>query len=291
MRFSSGWIRLDRNLCNSDIYHRGKTRDPERAWFWTWLLLNVNVYPSKIEHNGKIINIPEGSIAYSYKYLADQTGLTVSKVRGCIDYLHKTERIDKHGAKGGSYLVVRKWKEYQLVDAESDKPVANYAQSNSQSSRKPIANLSQHNEQYTINNVQENNSSSEELAQPIKKKRVTRKTKKSKVSVTPKLVKLDFLPDHLQEFISGVSDEIRMRWLSRYCKATIQQKLQDAEDWSLSKGRKPKNVASLMNTFFRDSEHDKWKDEPGGVDPREKALSDELNAILEQARIEKGIDA
>jgi len=63
-------------------------------------------------------------------------------------------------------------------------------------------------------------------------------------------VSLDFLEPELIEFISGVSDLIRRRWLTDYSEQQISDNLHNCYEWCRVKGRNPKNVASLMNKFF-----------------------------------------
>ena len=73
-------------------------------------------------------------------------------------------------------------------------------------------------------------------------------------------VPMDFLDEELQQFISGVSDVARRRWLKWYKPETITVTLENALEWSHSVNRPPKNVAGLMNKFFngvpKDAEED-----------------------------------
>ncbi len=270
MKFRNGWIKLHRKILESDVALDGAKINTDRLSLWIYILLNCNIYESKIKHGSKSVTIPPGSMAYSLKMIGDAVDLSIGKIRRILDYLQKTGRIDKQTTNKGSYLIVKKWEEYQLL-IEDEEIVT--------TGKNQLYDNQTTNKRQTNDNRIENKENKN-----IRKKKVTRRKKKK--AVASNAVELDFLSGELQEFIAGVSDNIRLKWLSRYCKETITKQLQTAADWLEAKGREPGNVALLMNTFFKDVPHDKWKDESGGVDPEEKALADMLNSLLDEGKRE-----
>jgi len=271
VKFKNGWIKLHRKVLESTIAIDGHKPNHERMYLWIWLLCNANIFESKIKHNGKDIIIPPGALAFSDAYISKQTHLTSSKIRTALSYMDQTGRIELKRSNRGSYLIINKWEEYQILREQHVESVSNSIENESKTNQKPIENQSQQTEE----------------RKKIRKKNIVRKKKVDNSHA----VSLDFLDAGLQDFISGVSDNIRLRWKSHYCNQTIAEHLQRAADWSEAKGKKPLNVALLMNTFFKDTEHDKWKDEPGGCDPEEKAVSDMLKGLLEQGKREINTDA
>lgn len=271
MKFKNGWIKLHRKTFESTIALDGHKFNTGRLTLWLWMLCNANIYKSDIKHGNKDITIPPGSMAFSDKYLSDKTGLTIKRVRTALLYMEETGRILLKRSNTGSYLIINKWEEYQ-GDTEQHKE----SRSDDSNSKDIPRDIPRENEGKQI-----------EENKKTRKKKVVRKKKVDNSNA----VSLNFLDAELQDFISGVSDNIRLRWKSRYCNQTIAEHLQKAVDWSEAKGKKPLNVASLMNTFFKDTEHDKWKDESGGCDPEEKAVSDMLNSLLEEGRREINTDA
>jgi len=99
------------------------------------------------------------------------------------------------------------------------------------------------------------------------------KNNKIKLEPTKANIEMNFLSDEIKNFISGVSDTMRKRWLEDYEEEIIKRKLEDAYEWSLSKGKVHKNVGLLMNKFFEDVPK---------VKSISKDIADELDKILEE---------
>jgi len=275
VKFDKGWIKVHRKVLLSDIAQKGHLVDLEMLGFWTYILINCNIYESKIRHGYDVVNLPAGGMAFSIKGLAETFEISRKKAARILQYLNDTERIVLKTSNKGSYLIVKKWEQYQIH--------TNLTQEVKDSTSDTGVSAAEH---------QRNTSGTQNREyKKIRKKNNNRKKKTTNSVKNSSLITLDFLSGELQEFISGVSDSIRLKWLDRYSKETINSQLLAAKDWSEAKGRKPKNVALLMNTFFKDTPHDKWKDTSGGVDPEEKALADEFNSLLEAKKEERNGNA
>jgi len=100
---------------------------------------------------------------------------------------------------------------------------------------------------------------------------IHQETKSTKIKLEPTKanIEMDFLSDEIKNFISGVSDIMRKRWLECYDEETIKTKLEDAYEWSLSKGKTHKNVGLLMNKFFENV-------------PKNNLISDEIASELDR---------
>ena len=94
-------------------------------------------------------------------------------------------------------------------------------------------------------------------------------------------VSMDFLDDELKDFVSGVSDTIRRRWVREYTPETISRKLEDALEWCKGKGKVPKNVGLLMNKFFQGVQKDAKMNCPLDED-----VQAQLDSLLEQNNLE-----
>ena len=94
---------------------------------------------------------------------------------------------------------------------------------------------------------------SAQIGELVKEKNSTTRAKK---------VELPFLDSELQDFIYGVSDRIRYRWLKDYRQETIETYIERAMLWCNEKGKIPKNVGLLMNKFFEGVPKDNKDDCP-----------------------------
>jgi len=288
MVLEKGWIKLHRSIQSKEFASNNNLQA-----LWIHILLNASLKEVKAMVNGKQVKLPIGSLIFNCERIASLVNFSSKTVRKHLKYLQKTDRIELTLSTHGSYLIVKDWLKYQEVcrapNADSNK------EASAQSPNRGLAS-------FRINGVIERKKKEEEKKEEIielplspkhgaAKKKVVRKAVSRSKPVNK--VSLDFLPPELITFTRNVSDQAREIWKRRYCDATLESYLQKAFDWSVAKGKKvqDQNIASLMNTFFSDVEHDKWKDEKGGVNPAEKAVAEELNSLLLAGKRERGIDA
>ena len=105
----SGWIKIHRQILNWEWYD-----DPNTFRVFIHLILKANHKEKKY----KGIDLLAGSIVTSREILAIETGLTVQKIRTCLDRLKLTNEITIKTSSQGTVIQVVKYKDYQLVANE-----------------------------------------------------------------------------------------------------------------------------------------------------------------------------
>lgn len=111
--------------------------------------------------------------------------------------------------------------------------------------------------------------------------KVAKKNSESK----PKQISLDFLDDDLQQFIAGVSDTMRRRWVKNYSPETITTQLENCMEWCNSVNKVPKNVGLLMNKFFEGVAKDAAQSCPLDED-----VQSALDGLMSEGRKDLGSD-
>lgn len=106
----SGWIKIHRQILNWEWYD-----DPNTFRVFIHLILKANHKEKKY----KGIDLLAGSIVTSREILAIETGLTVQKIRTCLDRLKLTNEITIKTSSQGTVIQVVKYKDYQLVANET----------------------------------------------------------------------------------------------------------------------------------------------------------------------------
>lgn len=242
-RYENGWIKLHRDILHSDLSSR-----MEILGLWTWILLAASYEEISIKIGKGRKKLPPGSVIFSVKGLADDFGVSRSTMKNWLSYLQRTERISLTCHTKGSFCVVLKWSKYQQKQA-----------SNATTKHQPDINP-------TSNEHQPD---------------TYKETKKIRKKNTTRVVVLDFLSQELQEWIGGVSDTVRQKWLTRYHPDTITLYLQKAKDWSEAKGRRGGNVALLMNKFFEGVPFDAGTNSTDGFSQKQMEGFTELDKLLE----------
>lgn len=105
----SGWIKIHRQILNWEWYN-----DPNTFRVFIHLILKANHKEKKY----KGIDLLAGSVVTSREILAIETGLTVQKIRTCLDRLKLTNEITIKTSSQGTVIQVVKYKDYQLVANE-----------------------------------------------------------------------------------------------------------------------------------------------------------------------------
>lgn len=117
----TGWIKIHRKMVDWEWYSDQNTT---RLFFH--LLLTANYEPSRYRGH----DIPSGSVVIGLNALAEQTGLSVRKVRTALDHLKSTSEVTIKSNNIFSILSINKWKEYQSLDKPTDNQMTNDRQSN-----------------------------------------------------------------------------------------------------------------------------------------------------------------
>ena len=103
---SSGWIKIHRKLLDWEWYDEHNT-----FRLFIHLLLKANHKPK----NYRGVNILEGQVMTGFSLLAEQTGLTVQKVRTALNNLKSTNEITIKSGNKGTVIQIVKYLDYQVV--------------------------------------------------------------------------------------------------------------------------------------------------------------------------------
>jgi hypothetical protein len=105
----SGWIKMHRQILNWEWYN-----DPNTFRVFLHLILKAN----HKEKRYKGMELSVGSVVTSREILAIETGLSVQKIRTCLERLKTTSEITIKTNTQGTVIQVVKYKDYQIVTNE-----------------------------------------------------------------------------------------------------------------------------------------------------------------------------
>jgi hypothetical protein len=121
----NGWIKLYRKFCEWEWFNVS-----EMVHLFIYLLLNANH-----EHGTwKGIDVKRGQIITGLNTLHKNTGISIRKLRTCLDRLEKTREIDRQTTNKYSIITISNYEEYQTKETTTDK------QSDKQATSKRQAN-------------------------------------------------------------------------------------------------------------------------------------------------------
>ena len=103
---NNGWIKIHRKLLEWEWYD-----EPNTFRLFIHLLLKANHKPK----NYRGVNILEGQVMTGFSLLAEQTGLTVQKVRTALNNLKSTNEITIKSGNKGTVIQIVKYLDYQVV--------------------------------------------------------------------------------------------------------------------------------------------------------------------------------
>lgn len=118
-RFTKGWIKLHREVAESDI-----GSDFMALGIFTALLLRATRYETTINWQGSPRRIPAGSVLIGFRELAESINVSVKILRKWLLYFSKRDSIYLESGTRGTLVTFRKWEEYQIEDYESGTPRA-----------------------------------------------------------------------------------------------------------------------------------------------------------------------
>lgn len=103
---NNGWIKIHRKLLEWEWYD-----EPNTFRLFIHLLLKANHKPK----NYRGVNIKTGEVMTGFSLLAEQTGLTVQKVRTALTNLKSTNEITIKSNNKGTVIQIVKYVDYQVV--------------------------------------------------------------------------------------------------------------------------------------------------------------------------------
>ena len=102
---NNGWIKIHRKLLEWEWYD-----EPNTFRLFIHLLLKANHKPK----NYRGVNIETGQIMTGLNLLAEQTGLTVQKIRTALNNLKATSEITSKTTNKGTVIQIVKYSDYQI---------------------------------------------------------------------------------------------------------------------------------------------------------------------------------
>ena len=106
---NNGWIKIHRQLLDWEWYD-----EPNTFRLFIHLLLKANHKPK----NYRGVNIKTGEVMTGYSLLAEQTGLTMQKVRTALTNLKATNEITIKTSNKGTVIQIVKYVDYQVVTSK-----------------------------------------------------------------------------------------------------------------------------------------------------------------------------
>ena len=106
---NNGWIKIHRKLLDWEWYD-----EPNTFRLFFHLLLKANHKPKK--YRG--VNIETGQVMTGFSLLAEQTGLTVQKVRTSLSNLKSTNEITIKSGNKGTVIQIVKYTDYQVATSK-----------------------------------------------------------------------------------------------------------------------------------------------------------------------------
>ncbi|KZK85735.1 MULTISPECIES: hypothetical protein [unclassified Pseudovibrio] len=110
----SGWIRMERAL-----YEHEALKGPLEWGCWGWLIANAAWRKKAIDRAGNKIELEEGQLCFSLRFLAEKWGVTKDKTKRLLDKWQKWNLITIEAAAGGNIITICNYSKYQIVEAIS----------------------------------------------------------------------------------------------------------------------------------------------------------------------------
>jgi len=105
-----GWVKIHRKLLEWEWYD-----EPNTFRLFIHLLLKANHKPK----NYRGVNIETGQVMTGFSLLAEQTGLTVQKVRTALSNLKSTNEITIKSSNKGTVIQIVKYVDYQVATSQT----------------------------------------------------------------------------------------------------------------------------------------------------------------------------
>lgn len=111
----SGWIKVHRDVTEHPVF-KGQ---PVRLGVFVWLLCNVAWKPTRIDVQGKTVDVERGQICISLRKLAEQCGVTLKVVRSVLERLKMDTVVGTETVNGRTLITICNYDKYQTADDTS----------------------------------------------------------------------------------------------------------------------------------------------------------------------------
>jgi len=193
---SKGWIKIHRQITDWEWYD-----EPNTFRLFFHLLLKANHKQNK--YRGVTIEV--GQIMTGFDKLANETGLTLQKVRTSINRLKSTNEITIKTSSKGSIIQIVNYKKYQVVTDEE------------QTTNKQITNDQQTNDKQITTNKNDNNDNNDKELKEIPEQAVFLEYARSQVSNNNlETVRLKYQSWLANDWRDGNDKEIK-NWKLKLC--------------------------------------------------------------------------
>lgn len=111
MAHNSNWIKLYRQIFDSQIWNVKEPFDIRSAWID--LILLANHKDGKVIISGELIKVPRGAHFTSVQHLAARWKWSIKRVRGYLKLLEKAEMVTVVGTHRGTLVTIVNYDDYQ----------------------------------------------------------------------------------------------------------------------------------------------------------------------------------
>lgn len=255
-RFTSGWVKVYRELLGSDI-----ASHPTRLSLFIHLVAMANLEETWVDWKGKPRICPRGSLVTSLRELAQVTGADRGMIERQLKYLALRDTLVVESETRGSFITIKNYSEYQdnqTVDVTkvrrgSDTDTATHAATDTASIEE-------------INNIrtkEERNNTSAEPSNLVP----------LKPAVSNALVRIS------SEKQVAISADLIKSWADTYPKDFLDMELKKARSWILANPQKSpkKGWGRFFNSWFDRG----WEKYRTTLKSNPSAISvDDLNDLL-----------
>lgn len=120
MTGENGWVKIHRKILDNPSLRR-----LEYLGLWVYILLSVNHVQTRELFAGKEITLNPGQGIFSTPSLAEQMGLSVSKVRRILESFESEQQIEQLKTPRGTVITVLNWGKYQQREQPNEQLVNN----------------------------------------------------------------------------------------------------------------------------------------------------------------------
>lgn len=176
------------------------------------------------------VKMKPGQFTTSLEKISFRTGVSIQSIRTVLKDLKSTQEVTHSTTSKYTMISITNWEKYQGANTVSNKRSTN--------------------DQQTTN----------------KRSTTTKKIRKKEDNKTS--VVFNFLDADVQDWIHGVTDATKRKWLKTYEQNILSETIEKAYEWANSVDREIKSIGGTIGTFLKD----KPKKGDNGLTPYELAV-------------------
>lgn len=119
---TDGWIKLHRKVLDNPVVNK----DPDHLAVWIWLLLNATHRERAAMFNGKKVTLKPGELITGRKKIAEETGVSESKVFRILDVFKSEQQIEQQTNRHSSLISIVRWNDYQQSEQQNEQLMNNH---------------------------------------------------------------------------------------------------------------------------------------------------------------------